>query len=241
MAKKNFNIPGVVVIKEDDATGINQTWYEPGKVEKWISIGFTALVALVIFAAFLAVRFVSLDRKVEQLSGDLNKSIERYDTDVKSLSEKNEDLEEYIEMLSTDLLEKMEAEEIEDAKRIPSGLPVSGMVSIVSEPATAEGEDSDKSSVIFSVNQGSKVMSAGSGVVTTVTVDETYGFKVCLDHGNGYISEYCFGTAPKVQEGDEVMKGQLLYEAESNNLKLAFKVSIDGEYIDPMDILEING
>lgn len=240
MTKIKFKAPGFIILKEDETGTVNQTLYEPLKVEKLFYIGLAVAISLVVFIAFIGVRFVSLDRKVAKYSKDLNESIQKYDTDIKNLSKQNDDLEEKIVLLSNKLLDKLEEEEVEDAKHIPSGLPVSGMVSIVSEPDTAEGEN-DKESVVFSVNKGSKVMASGSGIVSSVSVDETYGFKVCIDHGNGFISEYCFSETPKVEENDEVIRGQLIYESEHDNLKLSFKIQKDEEYVDPMEFLEISG
>lgn len=247
MAKK-IKVPGIVVLKEQDNSGVNQKLYEPGKVENAVSVGAVCVIALVVLGALLMVRFVSLDKKVDALNKELNATNLKYDTDVKQLTKQNDDLEEKIVLLSNKLVDKLEQEEVEDAKHIPSGLPVSGMVSIVSEPATETGDgDGDAEvkendyPVVFSVNKGSKVMASGSGIVSEVTVDDTYGFKVVIDHGNGYVSEYFYSEIPKVSEGDEVMKSQLLYESVSDNSKLCFKIKNEEEYFDPMEILEING
>ena len=77
-------------------------------------------------------------------------------------------------------------------------------------------------------------------------MDNEYGYQIHIDHGNGYITIYRSGTTPKVDVGDEVTRGTLLFEMkedEDNELadKMAYQVTLDGEYVVPTEVLEING
>lgn len=86
----------------------------------------------------------------------------------------------------------------------------------------------------------------GAGSVLLADIDSVYGYQVQIDHGNGYISIYRSGTEPKVKNGDEVTRGTLLFEMESddddeNASRMGYQIMKDGEYIKPTEVLEING
>jgi hypothetical protein len=94
---------------------------------------------------------------------------------------------------------------------------------------------------------GDPVHAAADGVVTDVVKSRKgLGNVVEIDHGNGYVTIYRSGTAPKVSEGDEITRGTLLFEMnedDDNELAdtMAYQVTRAGEYIVPTEVLEING
>ena len=109
-------------------------------------------------------------------------------------------------------------------------------------------EDGDvvRPMILFDASDGISVVAAGAGVVSYVEMDNKYGYQVFIDHGNGYTTIYRSGTEPKVKQGDEVARGALLYEMkedEDNELAdiMAYQVMKDGEYIEPTEVLVING
>ncbi len=182
----------------------------------------------------------------------------QYDLEKKELSEK-------VTLLSNQLSVRIEAEEAEAQKKVPSGLPVSGkVITIESEPVviatestepgannedTAQEEDADGEedvveqeipTVVFGVKKGTQIVAAGAGTVESVeqVTDGTY---VKIDHGNGYVSVYLFKGTAKVKAGDEVLRGTLLFEVTSNNAKFSFQILEKGNYVNPMDLLEIHG
>ena len=95
--------------------------------------------------------------------------------------------------------------------------------------------------VVFNVQHGAKVMAAGKGTVVKVESDEEFGNRVVIDHGNGYFTIYRYNDAPKVKEGDDVSIGQLLFEVNYVSSKVGYQMMYDEEYINPMDVMEING
>jgi len=94
--------------------------------------------------------------------------------------------------------------------------------------------------VVFGVKKGTQIVAAGAGEVATVE-ELTEGTCVKIDHGNGYVSVYLFKGTPKVKVGDEVLRGTLLFEVTGNEAKFSFQILENGEYINPMDLMEIQG
>jgi biotin carboxyl carrier protein len=95
--------------------------------------------------------------------------------------------------------------------------------------------------LILSAEEGSTITSAGSGTVTSVAGDLKYGNSVTIDHGNGYVSIYRNGGESLVHEGDTVVRGATLFVVGSDNTKLGFQLQKDGAFINPEDLIEING
>ena len=100
--------------------------------------------------------------------------------------------------------------------------------------------------ILFDASEGISVVASGAGVVRYMSEDHKYGYQVFVDHGNGSISVYRSCTTPKVNEGDEVVRGTLLYEMEEDDDNefadiMAYQIMKDGDYIEPTDVLEING
>lgn len=94
--------------------------------------------------------------------------------------------------------------------------------------------------VVFGVKKGTQIVAAGAGEVKSVE-EGTDGTHVMIDHGNGYVSVYLFKGTPKVKTGDEVLRGTLLFEVTSNNAKFSFQILENGDYVNPMDLMEIHG
>ena len=94
---------------------------------------------------------------------------------------------------------------------------------------------------MFEAASGNSVIAAGSGTVQTVTTDVKFGNMVTVDHGNGYISTYRNSGDPLVQEGAQIDKGDIIFVIGDDNTSLGFQIQQDSEYIDPEDLIEING
>lgn len=207
----------------------------------------------------MSICVINLVNETETLQEEMTSMQTQYDLEKKELSEK-------VTLLSNQLAVRIEAEEAEAQKKVPSGLPVSGkVITIESEPiiiaseADGPGETDDTGeadedaendeetvveqeipTVVFGVKKGTQIVSAGAGVVKSVEegADAT---AVMIDHGNDYVSVYLFKGSPKVKEGDEVLRGTLLFEVTSNNAKFSFQILEKGSYVNPMDLMEIHG
>lgn len=155
-----------------------------------------------------------------------------------SLELEIESLNAKIEALSTAVNEKSQtAEQLEEELKLqslPTDYPLTGSAAI--EEVTA-----GYPMVIFTASEGVTVVASAKGTVTAIEQDETYGNKVTVDHGNGYVSIYCNKGDPQVKVGDEVAKGTTLYLIGANNKEMAYQILKDGGYINPTDMLSING
>ena len=109
------------------------------------------------------------------------------------------------------------------------------------EAAPAPASEAYPQLVVFGAQNDAKVMAAGSGKVVETAPDPEFGYMVRIDHGNNYITIYRYNDLPKIKEGDDVTKGQLLFEVGFASDRVGYQIMYDKEYIDPMDVMEING
>ena len=131
---------------------------------------------------------------------------------------------------------------------MPTGFPLSGTADMeeITETVQVEDEEVTRDLILFKAGDGVSVVASGAGSVLLADIDSVYGYQVQIDHGNGYISIYRSGTEPKVKNWDEVTRGTLLFEMESddddeNASRMGYQIMKDGEYIKPTEVLEING
>lgn len=242
-AKKRL---GVIFLKEDEETGLEKKLVEPDKVQKITELTIAVFVALAMVAVMFCIRFVALDRTVRKL----NNVIEDMSSQTLALTRENAELSEKVSLLSNQVAVQMVVDEQTEAKKVPNGLPISGKVQVISEPEDemAEGENAEVTDeeakepmVIFGVEDGSKVMASGNGVVAFVGYDEEFVYRVEIDHDNGYTSVYRYAGEPKVREGDEVLRAQLLFEVTGGGSVVGYQIIKDEEFVDPMTVMEING
>lgn len=155
-----------------------------------------------------------------------------------ALSVENSTLSSKVAVLSETVSKKAATEDaisqetVENA--LPKGFPLSGSAAV----EEAEGEEP---MLIFSAAQGVNVITSGTGTVISVDADETYGTKIIIDHGNGYQSVYRNGGTALVRNGEELGKGYILFSIEEDNEKLAYQIVKDDVFIDPLQVIDING
>ncbi len=208
---------------------------------------------------------INLSNENKALQNEKAEMQTQFDLEKKELSEK-------VTLLSNQLAVRIEEEEAEAQKKVPSGLPVSGkVITIESEPVIVATEvegtglehetaaveetgvedenvdgietnivEQEIPTVVFGVKKDTLIVAAGAGVVQSVE-ELAEGTYVMIDHGNGYVSVYLFSGTPKVKVGDEVLRGTLLFEVTSNNAKFSFQILENGDYVNPMDLMEIRG
>ena len=135
----------------------------------------------------------------------------------------------------------------EEEAHIPRGFPLSGTAQLKTEETADDDEDEgmraheDRKEVIFAASEGINVIASGTGTVLSVDVDVDYGNVVSIDHGNGYISIYRNNGTPVVKAGNEITRGAILYVVGDDNAELGYSISKDDTYIEPMEMIEING
>lgn len=174
--------------------------------------------------------------------------VQKKDAEIANLTAQMQELasqkEEIQGNLDEKILEQQEKEAIDALQYIPDNYPVTGVSSVVESVETVsldENNTVDRPIAVFTGSQGATVLAAGSGTVLSVEEDANYGFKLTIDHGNGYISLYYNGGSAKVSAGDVVTKGTVLFELGSYNLNVAFQIIENGTYVSPMSLVEIQG
>ena len=210
-------------------------------IKTLIALFFIALLGYVAFSSYQ--NTVVMNREVA-----FTAKIKELEEANAVLVQERDELAEKVTILSKTVNEKVDAEKILEEKNLPKGFPLSGKAAMEETQETIEGDGGNeiRPMLLFDADEEVSVVAAGGGMVCHRETDGEYGYQIHIDHGNGYITIYRSGTVPKVDVGDEVTRGTLLFEMkedEDNELadKMAYQVTKDGEYVVPTDVLEING
>lgn len=200
------------------------------------------LIALFVLFVFFFCKLIYDSVVIRNLRGQLIEQLVQVNNltdENETLTVENDTLNSKVAVLSETVTKKavtedaLSQEEVENA--LPKGFPLSGSATM--ESATLD----DKPLVKFIASVGINIVSSGSGTVLSVEDDIAYGNKVIVDHGNGYKSIYRNNGEVLVKPGDNLGKGYILFYVTENNTSVGYQVTLEDEYIDPMDIMEING
>lgn len=204
---------------------------------KALLITVAAFVALlIVWGVTMTLLFGTREKAVEAVNADLQEAQDytaQLEQQVKELTEKNT-------LLSDTVNRKMEEEQVrleeEAALFYPSGIPVNGTV-LYDEGTSEEGQPY----IEFTANTGAEVVAVGSGTVIMAQEHEDWGYMVQIDHGDGYVSTYQVREKPDVVVGDFVEKGDELFAVTRDNRTIIYQLLLDGEYINPEEIMEMYG
>lgn len=201
---------------------------------------------------FLFTQINSMDSQTLALRELVN---EQKDT-IERLGDEKSDLAATLDIMNnTVALYKLEEDreaKIFAERHMPTLFPIAGSARIVDSventeepvegPATPTSTDDVTQLItIFLTTEISDVVAAGDGTVKFIGEDETYGYRVEIDHGNGYTTIYLNSGDVKVKVGDEVVRGAIIFVDSEENNYVGFQISYNGEFIEPMDMLAING
>lgn len=239
-----------VVIVTSDAASADVKQF---RIRPWI-LQVVILILCIIIGAMIG--YLSYEKQLwsvmNQKNAALQESIQKLEGEKEALVTQKQELEglvqeretqieerdEQILILSETVNQKIQSEkellEELESQSIPAGFPLTGL-------ATMEDEQEDNNTCVFNAAAGSTVVATANGIVTAVNEDVDHGHSVWIDHGNGYITVYKNKGDVTVQKGDSVVRGSTLIIVTKNDLKLRYQMKKDGEYINPMDILTING
>ena len=204
----------------------------------------TIIVLAIIFSLVLG-GFVGLvifergrDQRFERTIAERDRVIEQLEGDNVSLNGEIASLNDKIEILSNTVATKTanenELTETLEAQSIPSDYPLTGS-------ATVNPMDGDEIGCVFEASDGVTVVATASGKVSEIYEDENYGNVVVIDHGNGYITTYMNKGDAMVKKGDEVSQGTTLFIIGDGNYELRYQISNEGTYIDPLEVIQIEG
>ncbi len=214
---------------------------------------FALALAIICYIIYSAITISNL-RTIEDQQ---RAQIDELTTASSTLEASNDELETKVQQLSAALNQRLEDEQIsaEEAESlaVPTGFPLTGTASLtpaVDDPnetkvtkLTEDNKDSATGNpiVLLESAAGNSVIASGSGTILTVTTDAKFGNIVTIDHGNGYVSIYRNSGDPLVTEGSQIDKGDIIFVITDDNTTLGYQIQQDEQYIDPEELIEING
>ena len=225
-----------VVIVTSDAVDADVKQF---RIRPWV---LEVIIALLCVIIGVMIAYISHEVKIwEKVSAGYAEQQEI----VKQLQEEKAQLEFEIDNLNSKVLvlsdtvnQKVQTENeltaLIEKQSIPSEFPLTGSASM-------KENTEDTPICIFTASEGTTVIATASGTVQAINDDETYGHNIWVDHGNGYVTVYRNQGDVNVRIGDDVVKGTTLFMIGADNTLFGYQMMKDGEYIDPMDMLEING
>ena len=231
--------------------------------------GKLSQIILCLIVGTLAGYFVYGSSLHQLYIGEINKQKEAValleEQNEQLISEK-EALSEKVSILSETVNQKVQAEKEEEehikAMALPTEFPLTGSAQV--EETTrgavreadleaagiqirdfddnAEGNPEDAQPIsLFMATDGTSAVASGTGIVTEVADDVDFGYRVVIDHGNGYQSVYLNKAEPVVKEGDSITRGATVYLIKSENTMLGYQIIENGTYINAMDMIAISG
>lgn len=213
---------------------IRQMGIGPQVIESIAVIGLAILIILSFVCGNRGRQIETLTQKNNEQTEQIAK-LEEEKADLIAL---REELTEKVTILSDTINQKVEAEEALEEATAQAHMPMEFPMSSSASLAEADGEDK---LVKLSGSEGSSVIASGDGTVVVVATDSQYANIIKIDHGNGYISIYRNDGDPMVKEGDEVVRGAILYVLGEDNTELGYQITYDEKYIDPMELINIDG
>lgn len=179
---------------------------------------------------------------LEQQIVDLRAGMESAEQDrleeVKGLNDIIDAQGEQIKILSDSLAQKTQSESELQAQLeshfLPTDFPLTGS-------ATMEEISEENPMCIFTASGDSMVVATAEGTVIAVNADAEFEQNVWIDHGNGYVTIYRNAGEIKVKQGESVTQGTTLFLIKDNEDKLGYQMMKDGVYMNPIEMLAING
>lgn len=200
--------------------------------------------SMVITVAVIATLGVICYREMRQIE-ELTAQNEQQRQNIETLSEENdnlvslrEELMNKVTILSDTINQKVEEEEALEQEMAQAHMPVGFPMSASASLEEAEGENP---MVRLTGSEGSSVISSADGRIVSITTDSAYRHCIRIDHGNGYFSIYRNDGDVMKKEGEDVVRGAILYVIGEDNTELGYQIMYNEKYIDPMDLINIDG
>ncbi len=218
---------------------------DTGTRPKVLKYNISASITFVAIIFMLLGGFVGLvifegkrDQIYEQTISEKNREISELTSENNTMSTEIASLNNKIEILSNTVTTKTQSEaelaETLEAQSVPSEFPLTGSASF--KENTGEIPE-----CVFTASEGTTVVATAAGVVEDILEDDVFGNVVVIDHNNGYKTFYKNKGDSMVKKGDSVSPGTTLYIIGNGNSDMCYQISEDGIFINPLDILQING
>ena len=204
-----------------------------------------AVLAVIVILSLICFRFRHRINDLEAERAADMETIENQATEILELQEENadlvalrEELTDKVTILSDTINLKVEAEEEQEQVRAQAHMPVGFPMS---SSASLEESDGENPMVKLNGTAGNSIIASADGTVVSITTDTSYLHCIKIDHGNGYNSIYRNDGDVMIKEGDEVVRGAILYVIGEDNTELGYQITYDDRYINPMDLINIDG
>ena len=231
--KRKFNYTLMLFADSKDGS-IRQMGIGPKLIEVLAVIVLAAIIILSIICYRYAERIEVLEAETVRQQEEITQLTEE-NADLVAL---REELTDKVIILSDTINQKVEEEEAMEQIRAQAHMPVGFPMS---SSASLEEADGENPMVKLNGAEGNSIIAAADGTVASITTDSGYLHCIRIDHGNGYNSIYRNDGEAMVKEGDEVVRGAILYVIGEDNTELGYQITYDEKYIDPMDLINIDG
>lgn len=233
--KRQRKINYTLMLFVDSKEGhIRQMGIGPRLVESVTGIVLAVIVVL-------AVVCVKQSNEIDILESENNGKTEKIadlEEEKADLVALREELSEKVTILSDTINQKVEAEEALEQEMAQAHMPVGFPMS---SSASLEEADTADAMVKLTGSEGNSIIASGEGTVINVATDTLYAHIIRIDHGNGYVSIYRNDGDVMVREGDEVVRGAILYVIGEENTELGYQITYNEKYIDPIELINIDG
>ena len=191
----------------------------------------TAIVVYIVWNSFSAEEYkeeiTALHEEIVTLSEDkivLEADIERLEQELSNATTE----------ISAKETQAQADTEIQALQAIPSALPINS-------GALPSDYDKEKHWITIDAASGTHVVATGTGTVTYVGESaEAGGYRVTVEHGNGYETNYYCQSFPVVTQGAKVSRGTTLFVIVDTD-KLIYQIKYEDDFIDPYTVLNIAG
>lgn len=231
----------VVTISDNPKMPAQASRFTHGARSFWGIIITVLVVVVVTFVALINYRSSVLTERENAYKA----SVVKLQQEVAELEKENDSLRDKISILSATVNEKSEVVNAIEERYVPSGFPLSvaANLSEKEEKVSEAGEEIICPTLEFTAQGGTFVLAAGEGRVLSVNEYAEDDWEIRIDHSNGYVSVYDTDCRPSIKAGDDVAKGAPLGKlgADKKEAKLKYRIILNGDYIDPRELLEIHG
>lgn len=210
-----------------------------------MGIGPRAVEIPVLIVIAVIVVLALICRSDREQIAQLTAQTQAQQENIAQLQEENEDLAslrqelaDKVLILSDTINQKVEQEEAVEQEQAQAHMPIGFPLSSSASLETVEG---DEPMVKLTGSEGSSVIAAADGTVSSIITDSQYLHCIKIDHGNGYTTIYRNDGDVMVKEGDAVVKGAILYVIGEDNTELGYQITYEEKYIDPMELINIDG
>lgn len=227
----------IMLFTDSAKGGIRQMSIGPAVIRFVMFVQVAVVAVLAVFCyknGRQSEQIVTLETQNQEQADKIAK-LEAENADLAAL---REELRDKVTILSDTINQKVEEEEALEEERAAAHMPVGFPMS---SSAALEEADSGEPMVKLTGSEGNSVIASGDGIVLSVATDSVYHNCIRIDHGNGYVSIYRNNGDVMVREGDEIVRGAILYVMGEENTELGYQITYDEKYIDPMELINIDG